>query len=186
MTTSPSPVFPYGAILRRYRLQRNLTLRELGERTGLTPSYISQIERGVVQPSLKVLEDLSAVYRVPVFYFFVDDQPDRLLVRKAERRQMASAGSDARYELLSPTLRRNLEVVSCRLAPGGTTANEPFTHRGEEAVIVLSGTVEVAVGAVQFIIHEGDCIQFEAALPHRYHNIGDVEAEMLLCISPPV
>ncbi len=175
-----------GIKIREVRTRKGLKLSEVAERAGVTSSYLSQVEHGTVTPSIPALQALSAALDTPAFYFFMDEDPGEPVVRAGERRVLMLPSSPASYELCSPTLKRNLEILVCKLSSGAATHGEPFTHRGEEAAFVLCGRVEVTVGDRCFILGPGDCLQFESSVPHRYTNVGDHAAEILITMSPPL
>ena len=88
-------------------------------------------------------------------------------------------------ELLSPTLAGALELLSCRLPPGPTSGEHPYTHQGEEAGLVLRGQLELWVDGKTFRLNVGDSFGFPSSLPHRYRNPGNEEAEIIWAITPP-
>lgn len=174
-----------GKVVRRIRQNKEMTVTELAEATGMSASYISQMERGLISPSVTALHQLSEALGVPTFYFFVEEDLMEIVVRAQDRKVMAM-DSAARYELVSPTLRRNMQLVQCILAVGESTRQEPFPHKGEEAAYIVQGRVELSVGEHLYTLEQGDCAQFEARLPHKYRNIGAEEAVILFSISPPM
>ena len=89
------------------------------------------------------------------------------------------------YELLSPDLRRAMEVIMVELEPGQVSAARPVTHRGEECATVLQGIARVEVGDEQFDLEEGDTIYFESDVPHRVINPGTIRMCMISAITPP-
>lgn len=174
-----------GNVIRRIRKHKGMTVTELAEAASMSASYISQMERGLISPSVTALHQLSEALGVPTFYFFVEEDQLDIVVRAHERKVM-DIDSTARYELVSPSLRRNMQLVQCTLPVGQSTRKEPFPHRGEEAAYVVRGRVELTVGEHEYVLEAGDCAQFEAALPHKYRNIGEEDAVILFSISPPM
>jgi len=161
-----------GRRLRTLRKERGMTLTQVASEVGLSPSAISQIERGRVEPSLRTLRALSDVLEVPVFSVFVQNSSKNLVVRKDERLQFSLPDCAATYELLTPASRRRLEMVLTRLEPGTSTASEPLAHSGEECMHIMSGTAEVELGQQRFVLDEGDSIYIDEGVPHRVTNVG--------------
>ncbi len=174
-----------GNVIRRIRKSKAMTVSELAGAASMSPSYISQMERGLISPSVTALHQLSEALGVPTFYFFVEEDKMDIVVR-AQERKVIDVDSSARYELVSPSLRRNMQLVQCILPVGESTRSEPFPHKGEEAAYVVRGRVILTVGDHEHVLEVGDCAQFEAALPHKYRNIGEEEAVILFSMSPPM
>jgi len=107
-----------------------------------------------------------------------------VVVRRTRRRRLDySAGIVD--ELLSPSLSGSLELLSCRLPPGATSGDNPYTHQGEEAGIVIRGKLELWVDGKTFQLEAGDSFGFPSSLPHRYRNPGRDETEIIWAITPP-
>jgi len=163
-----------------------MTIRGLARATGLAPSLISQVERGVVTPSIPSLRALAKALDTPVFSFFLDeDVPTRLIVRKHERGIMTVPGSGQVYELLNPSPMQRVQMMVLRLEPGASTGPAPQSHPGEEGVVVLRGTVTLDLRGELYQLHEGDSAYYPSEWPHRYENTGDAVCELLFCMTPP-
>ena len=104
---------------------------------------------------------------------------------RADKRRNLHFDGGITDELLSPNLGRELELLRCTFAPGASSGEEPYTHRGEEAGVILSGTMELWLGDDHFILEEGDSFAFPSDTPHRYTNCGDMEAVVIWAITPP-
>ena len=177
-----------GQDIRGLRKARDLTLAALAEATGLSVGYLSLIERDLATPSIKALHAISRALGVTVSWFFeageVPDEERGLVVRRHRRRRLDySAG--VVDELLSPTLTGALELLASRFPPGASSGDEPYTHAGEEAGIVLRGRLELWVDGKVLRLEAGDSFGFASTLPHRYHNPGTEEAEVIWAITPP-
>lgn len=184
--TSPDQA---GREIRDLRKARRITIKALAERTGLSVGYLSEIERGLAFPNIKALHDIATALGVTISWFFHKDEakePEEhsLLVRAANRRRV-SFSSGITDELLSPHLRGQLELLMSRFPPGSTSGVEPYSHKGEEAGVVLSGTLEIWVGDKHLVLQEGDSFGFDSSRPHRYRNPGEREAVVIWAITPP-
>src|SRR4051812_1213039 len=101
-TDDASPtVRAVGALVRQLRGEQNLSLANLAAAAGLSPGLLSQIERGMGNPSLTTLIKLAHALGVPVGRFFVSEQPAHALVRKGEHPRLQIADTDLIYELLT-------------------------------------------------------------------------------------
>ncbi|HYF75515.1 MAG TPA: cupin domain-containing protein [Symbiobacteriaceae bacterium] len=175
-----------GERIRQRRQQMDMSLQELANRTGLTASFLSQVERDVTEPSITSLRRIAGALDVPVFFFLLDDSTPSPLVRKHERRILRLHDTDAQWELLSPAdPNSQLEVVLTRLPAGVASGQEHTSHPGEESFVVLEGEMEIDVADETYHLYEGDAIQIRATLPHRIRNGGAKELVVLAAITPP-
>lgn len=177
-----------GGEIRALRKARGVTLTELAAASGLSVGYLSLLERDRSTPSIKALHAVSRALGVTISWFFeandVAEEERDLVVRRARRRRLDySAG--VVDELLSPNLTGALELLSCRFPPGASSGEEPYTHSGEEAGVVLRGRLELWVDGRSVTLEAGDSFGFRSALPHRYRNPGPDEAEVIWAITPP-
>jgi transcriptional regulator with XRE-family HTH domain len=177
-----------GGEIRGLRKARGLTLTGLAEASGLSIGYLSLLERDRATPSIKALHAVSRALGVTISWFFeTNDVPEEerdLVVRRARRRRLDySAGLVD--ELLSPNLSGALELLSCRFPPGASSGEEPYTHAGEEAGVVIRGRLELWVDGRTVTLEAGDSFGFQSTLPHRYRNPGPDETEVIWAITPP-
>ena len=173
-----------GAKLRRLRTEKGISLRGLAQATGLTPSFLSQVERDLAEPSITSLRRLAEALRVPVFLLFVNSGEYSPIVRRNSRRMIRLPGSRLTYQLLVPDLNRQMEAIMTRVAVGGQTSECPISHEGEEWTMVLEGRMTIQVADDVYILEEGDCIYYHASLPHLISNAGEQELVVLSVMTP--
>jgi transcriptional regulator with XRE-family HTH domain len=176
---------PLGQKIRVLRLERALTLSKLARRSGVSVSFLSQLERGANQASIETLRRIVQALEVPLFHVFIGEHEDPLVVRRGARKRMAFPGSEAEYELVSPDLKRRMELVLVALQPGRATFKVAFSHPGEECDYVLSGKVRFEIGDRVEVLGEGDAIYFDCGIPHRFVNVGSTPAALLAAVTPP-
>lgn len=175
-----------GNKIRMLRHRRGLTITELAEKAGVSPSLISQIERDKICPSVYSVWEISKALNVSIGYFFNDHQTNNNpVVRKDERKKLVLGNSSAIYELLSPNLSGKIEFLRIVIEPGECTDQKQISHEGEECGIVLQGKLLVKWGDEEYILNEGDSIYFASTVPHRYINIGDVTSISIWAMTPP-
>jgi transcriptional regulator with XRE-family HTH domain len=173
-----------GERLASLRRQHLLSIRALARQAGVSPSLISEAERGLVEPSIGVLKRLAAVLEVNLTYFF--SQPGssgEAVIRRDERRQLSELHG-VTYELLAPDHIRTLEPIFGRLEPGASSGDEPYVHEGEEWGIVLTGRLKVWVGSDIYFLDSGDSIYFPSSVPHRVASASDQTTEYIWVNSP--
>lgn len=162
-----------------------MTLTQLARRTGLSVSFLSQLERGLNRASVTTWRRIALAMEVPLFQLFLDGTEGPWVVRRDQRVSLRFPDSEATYELLSPDLGRRIELVLITLEPGKSTFPEAFSHRGEEVDFVVRGRVRFEVGERIEVLEEGDSIYFDCAIPHRFTNVGHDRAVILSAVTPP-
>ena len=162
-----------------------MSTSQLAEATGLSQSAISQIERGVVDPSLRSLRAIAATLNTPIFALFLDSPSKDIVVRRERRRTFSPPDYRGRYELLSPDSNGRLELISMFLEPGTVSSEQPLCHAGDECMIVLEGKAEIIAGQERFQLDAGDSIYLKEGIPHQVVNVGDGNLVAIVAIAPP-
>ena len=179
-----------GLKIREFRKHRGITLKEFSQKVGVTPSLISQVERGVAAPSISTLKKISNALGISIASFFSDhDQPGleydfSPLVRKHERKILHPCAG-VTYHLLSKNLQGRIEFLLALYDVGASTGPKPYTHKGEECALILKGALEVQIGSSVYVLRRDDSISFSCQIPHRVRNVGNVQAVSIWCITPP-
>lgn len=175
-----------GERLRALRSARGLSLRDLSGQSGLTASFISQVERGRASPSITSLGRLAEVLEVPVTHFFAPARPPEHLVRRDQRRTIILRGLGEVDEYVTADPDGRLQVAITTFEVGGRTAEVAFVHESdEECVLVLEGTLEVVVGGDRYVLEDGDALTYAPQTPHVARNIGSSLARALFVLTPP-
>lgn len=174
-----------GANLRNLREKQGLSLRDLASVTGLSPTLLSQVERGVTEPSLKTLRALSSFLGEAASSLFVVANPVLMHVsRPGERSRISSPVGQIQYERLTPG-NGTFEVLRGTLAPGSWSSETPWAHDAIECVYVESGRLIVQVGDNEITAIAGESVTFASQQPHRYGNAGPEATTFILTVSPP-
>jgi transcriptional regulator with XRE-family HTH domain len=175
-----------GERLRAIRGMRRCTLRTVAERSGLSESFLSQVERGRSNASIASLRRIADALGVSVSDLFEPAGPPRPRVLRRDDRPALNFGILGRKLLLTPKPLHHLEVFVGELDPGGSTGIEPYSHGdSEELFVVLHGTVQLQLGSETHELEPGDSIDYRSSTPHRISNVGDELAEVMWIISPP-
>lgn len=177
-----------GLEIRALRQAQNTTLAQLADRTGLSVGLISQIERGLSEPSVKALHLIANALGVTIGSFFREEPGGEtgngMIVRRGQRKRLDYGGGLV-DELLSPSLDGQLELLLCRLAPGSGSGPDPYTHVGEEAGYVLAGSLELTVDGITHLLQAGDSFGFPSTSPHSYRNPASQETIVVWAVTPP-
>jgi transcriptional regulator with XRE-family HTH domain len=172
--------------VRSLREQRQLTIAAVARKVGVSPAAISQIESGAVQPSLSTLRKLAASLGIPVFRFFLPVESEAVqVVRRAERMSIDLPQPGPRYQLLTPSIHGQLEVMEVTLAPGQDSAPELMNHAGEECLVIVAGHGALELSDDVIDLLAGDAATFQGSIPHRLRNVGRRPLVALSAISPP-
>jgi transcriptional regulator with XRE-family HTH domain len=175
-----------GERLRALRRFRRCTLRTIAERSGLSESFLSQVERGRSSASIASLRRIADALGVSIADLFEPEGLPGPRVLRRDERPALSFGILGRKLLLTPRPLHHLEVFMGELEVGGSTGAQPYAHGdSEELFVVLSGTVQLELGGELFELESGDSIDYRSSTPHRISNLGDELAEVMWIISPP-
>jgi transcriptional regulator with XRE-family HTH domain len=173
-----------GLAIRAERQRRRLSGRNLAGLVGLTPSALSQIERGLVDPSMSTLRRIADSLEMPMFWFVTEHQagdPD-IVVRRADRRVFNEPPGGASFQALTRGLNRRLELLVYTLGPGEMNLTKPAVHRGDECTLILRGEGEVEVAGMNYRLGAGDTIYITGGSPHRIANVGSGDLEALVAV----
>lgn len=176
-----------GEIIRRLRLKRHVSVRTFAAQTGFSPSFISQLENGLVSPSLGSLQKIAETLGVTLGDFFAATaaaSDESLIVRQSERQRLDSTWTDAHLEALGPMARsRRLQSVIAIFGPGGRSGKHVHAHSREEFAFVLSGRVTLTLSDEDSELSAGDAVTIPAHAPHRWANNADQPVEILIVSS---
>jgi transcriptional regulator with XRE-family HTH domain len=175
-----------GMRIRALRERSGLSLRAVAHRAGVSESFVSQVERGVANPSVASLRSLAEALGESVASFFDGSEPVGRLVRVRDRRRLVHPRRHWEDMLLTPRSSRKLQVILSTVEPGAGSGTEPYSHDSdEEFVLVVTGRLEFWVDDERFDMREGDALLFESRRPHRNRNPGPGRAEVLWVTTPP-
>lgn len=172
--------------IRKRRLEKNMTLKELSEKTNLSVSFLSQVERGISSMTIVSLKsianalDVSLKDLVDVDYrtSFVNKKDNQILLR-LEKSFMSYIRLSGKFE------NRKLEAITVTMKPN-FCQEEESTHEGEEFYYVLKGTATFVVDGAEYIVGEGETIHYPSTLLHKTMNPEDQELVMLSIITPTI
>ena len=178
-----------GGRIKLLREGMNLSLRDLAERSGVSAQMLSQVERGETSPTIAVAERIAAGLELTLSQLLRLDEAEGVnVVRVAERRDGGVAAYGHRFEVLSPALPgQRLELSEHFLAPGGATGQrgDPPIHEAgsRETAVVTEGKLRLVCDGAPYDLGEGDCVTFDADLPHHFENRGEEPAVFLGVVS---
>mgnify|MGYP003662764824 CR=1 FL=1 len=178
-----------GGKLRTIRKQRGLSQRELAARAGLTNGTISLIEKNRTSPSVASLKSLLDAIPISMAEFFStleESNTPKVFYRADEFTEISPSSADqVSLRQLGNAEQHALQVLYETYPPGADTGPEWLSHQGEEAGIVVRGSIEVTVDGNISVLNTGDGYLFDSRLPHRFRNIGDEICVVISACTPP-
>ena len=178
----------FGKIIRDLRQKRDLTLRDLARISGCSISFLSQLERDKVSPSVANLKKIADSLGITMASFFSEEEgsTETRVVRKDDRIRFSSRASKVIYESLKPKgINSVLEPLYQILEKGAYSGDQSNVHLGEEFVIVMKGRVEIDLDGEKLVLGEGDSSVYNSNIPHRWRNVYDGRTELLWVNTPP-
>jgi len=185
------PVDPLaiGARVKALREAAGLSLRDLAQRSGVSAPMISQVERGETSPTLTVAARIAAGLELRLSQLLrLDEDGAVTVVRAGGRQRGGNARRGHRFEVMTSGQPGQRAELSChRLAPGGTTgaSDDPPMHEpgSRETALVQRGSLVLVCDGRRYELGEGDCVTFDADLPHHFENETAAEAAFLAVVS---
>ena len=172
-----------GKHVRRLREEAGLSLRALAAASGFSASLLSQLENGLVSPSIHSMEKISNALGVTLGAFFsnVDRGAGGGVIRVMDRDRMTSSWSKARIEALSPmTSRRRFDSLLITLGPGGRSGKRPVVHPTEEFAFVVKGRPTLHLGSDEHRLGRGDAVTLPPTQLRLWTNTSTVECCVLV------
>jgi len=168
-----------GERMKALRMERAMTLADLGGKVSLSTSYLSQIERDRINPSLTTLMSIARALNVEPRYFFESGADTTLVLRAGQACQPEILDSGMVRHPLSPADANNtLQVYRVVIQPH-SLPQEFDPYRGEEMCFVLSGELTVVAADETYVLKAGDSIHYDALLLRNWSNEGDQPCEMI-------
>jgi transcriptional regulator with XRE-family HTH domain len=188
-----------GAQLRERRFAVGMSLRELARRIDVSPSLVSQIETGKIQPSVRTLIAIVSELGLSVDHIFERaglgagpalaalepsgsgaasaDMPGAGSVFRADQRRVIRLETEVEWQRMTTWEDPEVEFIVAVYAVGGSSSPDGtlMRHSGREFGLILSGTLHVTVGFEDHVLKPGDSITFRSTVPHRLHNEGPEE-----------
>ncbi|WP_083411424.1 XRE family transcriptional regulator [Arthrobacter sp. UCD-GKA] len=187
----------FGGRIRAARAERKMSLRELARRLDISAGHISQVERGLVRPSISLVYSIASELSIDMGDLFGDNAAknthfegvtrtegeERFVTRAAERRTI-DLQTGVRWELLTPTTREPVDFREIVYPPGaGSDLPGAFVrHSGREYGLLLAGILHVQFDFEEYELGPGDSIAFDSTVPHRFWNGGTETVRAVWCM----
>lgn len=174
-----------GPTIKRLRTERKLSLASLAKASGVSIGMLSQIERDISNPSLRVLTQIRQALDVPASALFEstggESAADPSFVRRSSNHPFLDLGFCTK-ELLTAGVQSNLQLMNLHVPPGGSSGAQPVAYPAEKAGLMLEGELLLRVGDRESVLKVGDSFIFNSALPHAFHNLSTTHKAKLLWV----
>ena len=185
--TIASPAPAIGPRVRALRDAMGFSLRDLAERSGVSAPMLSQVERGETSPTLAVATKIAAGLELTLSQLLRLDEGQHVSVSRAGGRRRSERGGHRFEELTPPLPGQRADVSLHSLKPGATTggrADPPMHEPGSrETAVVLAGMLALIVDGTRYELRAGDCVTFDADLPHHFENDGEEPTRFIAVIA---
>jgi XRE family transcriptional regulator, regulator of sulfur utilization len=178
-----------GARVKALREAADLSLRDLSERSGVSAPMLSQVERGDTSPTLTVAAKIAAGLELRLSQLLrLDEDGAVTIVHAGDRTRGGNKRRGHGFEVLTSSQPgQRAEVSRHTLAPGGATgaADDPPMHEpgSRETALVERGSIVLVCDGQRYVLEEGDCVTFDADLPHHFENPTTADAAFLAVVS---
>jgi transcriptional regulator with XRE-family HTH domain len=150
------------------------SLRDLAERSGVSATMLSQVERGATSPTLAVATKIASGLDLSLSQLLRLDEAEHVVVGRAGEHRRHSRGGHRIEELSPPLPGLRADVSAHELDPGtatGRPGDSPMHEPGSrETAVVLKGEVTLVLGEQRHRLEAGDSVTFDADLPHHFEN----------------
>ena len=178
-----------GQKLKQARLSRKMTLKELAEKTSLSISFLSMVERGLTSAALVSLQKIAQVLEVDLSDFFVSETPRQEggFCRSFENNVRSISGHYVYMSLSNRKERCSMSPMIVLLMPGQTRDEvTQLTHEGEEFTYVLEGVLTYYLNGQEFALYPGDSYHGFGNVPHNFVNLTNNIVRVLYVVTPPL
>jgi len=156
--------------IRNLRKEQDLTLKDLSEKTGLSVSFLSQVENGYSSLAITSLKKIAEALNVTMNYFFKTPEVHNFLVKTEEEKAFKIEGSNSEFIRISGDFTgRKIESLIIIIPPEQMHGNKS-NHPGEEFVYVLEGALIVNLAGMDYLVKAGDSIQYPSTTDHSWIN----------------
>lgn len=171
-----------GARLRELRTERGLSVRSLAARSGLSPSFISQVESEAASVSIGSLQRIAAELGVTLGEFFSSLEPaPRTVVRREDRASYESRWSRSVLEVLTDGgPGRKMSAVQVTVEPGGSSGSRAASSLQDAFILMLSGQMVLVTSEGEIDLHAGDAAYHTVGPAFGWENRSSEQATLLL------
>ncbi len=178
-----------GKRIRQLRKEKDITLEELSQKSGVALATLSRMENNKMTGTLESHNNICKALNVSLAELYRELEDEAKTVESVSRQKRTEHfvhSSRAKYELLvSKTLEKKIMPLMMKITSGGETQEEQNKPGVEKFIYMITGTMTAVVGDQEYALKKGDSLYFDASLPHVFRNNGKTDTEAVCIISPP-
>ncbi|WZU36049.1 hypothetical protein Rruber_05562 (plasmid) [Rhodococcus ruber] len=166
-----------GARIRARRQDEGLTLNDLAQRTGVSVSMLSMLERGLASASIGTLMAVTSALRIQMHDLFEEEHEASAspVTRKKDQPEILSS-EGVLWRLAHSSPEEGLEVTVNEYAPGTASAGQATLHGGREYGVLVQGSLIIELDGTEYVLKSGDAISYASQVPHRIINRSSTKA----------
>jgi transcriptional regulator with XRE-family HTH domain len=211
MGQKSSTMINLGERIRSLRIEQELKLIDVSNKTGLSSSFLSQVERSLVSPSIDALKKIGDALSTPLSFFFetkeskdissvtvkrgdqnkaetisaIPESLKRNPVVHEDTRKILSPEPGVTFYLLNPDMSGPIEFIYNIYESGASTGEGLYSHEGYECGLILEGELLITMASESYLLKKGDSITFSSAIPHSKKNTGETQCVCVWANTPP-
>lgn len=170
--------------IKNLRKQRGLKITELAIRAGVSKSYISQLEKGILSPKIETLKKILDALGISLNDFFLEIEEKNIHFTRKDFIDFTPRSTRIKVILLTPIRERNFDIYYVELQPGMKTSTED-PHPGEEGGYVLKGELTIKLGGKEIKVKRGETYSFKCNKTHYFRNDTDHALSFINIVCPP-
>lgn len=171
-----------GGRIRAMRRMKNISARELADKAGISPGYLSRLENDKVSPTVAMVTRVVQAMGGNVAQLF-DDERSGPVIRRDMRKAVRHRGVEDYF--VTPVELKDFLVLETIVAAGSGSGEPAYAHGGEwECVFVIEGFIDIWLGEEKFRLRSGDSVTFHCDAPHRWRNPGGASARLMWIVTP--
>ncbi|EPZ45588.1 cupin domain-containing protein [Alicyclobacillus acidoterrestris] len=172
--------------IRMLRQENQMTLQELSEKSGLSISFLSQVERGNSSLTITSLQRIAEAFGIPISSLFETVENKNFIVKVDDQKPFKIEGTSMTYIRLAGNFAgRNLEPMIVELEPNQSILTK-YAHPGEEFYYVLEGKILLQVDDKDYVLGVGDALHFPSSIQHSMENLLDTTSRVLCVLQPAI
>lgn len=170
-----------GKRIKSIRKRKGLTLQDLSEKSGMSATAISAIERNVSSPTVNTLASIGKALEESLSSLLGEGEIEYITTRASDRKRLAVESRNADVQSLGSGIPgQRFHPMLSALQPGASSGEDYVNHQGDDFFFVIKGALEVDMNGTRVLLKEGDSLYCRGNTPYRWRNAADGETEVLI------
>lgn len=170
-----------GKRIKSIRKRKGLTLQDLSEKSGMSATAISAIERSVSSPTVNTLASIGKALGESLSSLLGEAEIEYVTTRASERKSLAVDIRNAEFQSLGSGIPgQRFHPMLGILRPEASSGDDFVNRQGDDFFYVIQGALEVVMNGTAVLLREGDSLYCRGNTPYRWKNAADGETELLI------